>query len=326
MSPLLTVAPMEGLTGAPFRRVHAQFFPEADRYYLPFVTPTQEPKFTERQLKEVAPEVNQAIHAVPQLLTRRAEDFIWAAKTLSDMGYDEVNLNLGCPAGTVVAKGKGAGFLRDPAELERFLNRIFNANLPIAISVKTRLGWNSESEFDLLSDVFSHFPIHTLIIHPRLRQDFYKGQVRRNVLESYRCALQCPLGYNGDILTVEDIKRESTQGFSQLMVGRGLIANPALFRKARGGAAISRKEFDDYTQAIFDSYCDAFGNVKNALMRMKEYWFFWHNLFNGAEKAVKSIYKAKSLEDYQSNCRRILETYSMTEEARFGWFKPLYEP
>ena len=323
MSPLLTVAPMEGLTGAPFRRVHAQFFPEADRYYSPFVTPTQEPKFTERQLKEVAPEINQAIHAVPQLLTRRAEDFIWAAKALSDMGYDEVNLNLGCPAGTVVAKGKGAGFLREPAELEHFLNKIFTADLPIAISVKTRLGWSCESEFDLLSDVLSHFPIHTLIIHPRLRQDFYKGSVRREVLEQYRGVFHCPLGYNGDIVTLNDIKRESTQGFSQLMVGRGLIADPALFRKAKGGSALTRTEFSDYTQAIFNSYCDAFGNLKNALMRMKEYWFFWHNLFNGAEKDVKRIYKAKTLEDYQSACQQIFETYPMTSDAQFGWFKPL---
>ena len=314
---------MEGLTGAPFRRVHAQFFPEADRYYLPFVTPTQEPKFTERQLKEVAPEINQAIHAVPQLLTRRAEDFIWAAKALSDMGYDEVNLNLGCPAGTVVAKGKGAGFLREPAELEHFLNKIFTADLPIAISVKTRLGWSCESEFDLLSDVLSHFPIHTLIIHPRLRQDFYKGSVRREVLEQYRGVFHCPLGYNGDIVTLNDIKRESTQGFSQLMVGRGLIADPALFRKAKGGSALTRTEFSDYTQAIFNSYCDAFGNLKNALMRMKEYWFFWHNLFNGAEKDVKRIYKAKTLEDYQSAYQQIFETYPMTSDAQFGWFKPL---
>lgn len=323
MSPLLTVAPMEGLTGDPFRRVHAQFFPEADRYYLPFVTPTQEPKFTERQLKEVAPDVNQAIHAVPQLLTRRAEDFIWAAKALSDMGYDEVNLNLGCPAGTVVAKGKGAGFLREPAELERFLNKIFSADLPIAISVKTRLGWSNESEFDLLSDVFSHFPIHTLIIHPRLRQDFYKGTVRRTVFEHYRGVFHCPLGYNGDIVTLDDIERESAQGFSQLMVGRGLIADPALFRKAKGGSELTRTEFSDYTQAIFESYCDAFGNLKNALMRMKEYWFFWHNLFDGAEKAAKSVYKAKKLEDYQDACQNIFETYPMRTDAQFGWFKPL---
>lgn len=102
---------MEGLTGYVFRRLHQSFFGGADAYYIPFVTPTQEPRFTERQLKDLAPSVNRGIHCVPQLLTRRPEDFVWAVKTLLDMGYDEVNLNLGCPAGTVVAKGKGSGFL-----------------------------------------------------------------------------------------------------------------------------------------------------------------------------------------------------------------------
>ena len=112
--PLLVVAPMEGLTGFPFRRVHAHFFGAADAYFLPFITPTTLPRFTERQMRELAPGVNIGIKAVPQLLTRRVEDFVWAAKALADLGYDEVNLNLGCPAGTVVAKGKGSGFLREP--------------------------------------------------------------------------------------------------------------------------------------------------------------------------------------------------------------------
>ena len=125
--PLLVVAPMEGLTGFPFRRVHAHFFGAADAYFLPFITPTTLPRFTERQMRELAPDVNIGIKAVPQLLTRRVEDFVWAAKTLADLGYDEVNLNLGCPAGTVVAKGKGSGFLREPAELQRFLDKIFSA-------------------------------------------------------------------------------------------------------------------------------------------------------------------------------------------------------
>lgn len=109
--PELTAAPMEGLTTVVFRRLHARLFGGADRYYLPFVTPTREPRFTERQMRELAPGANEGIPAIPQLLTRSVEDFVWAAKALADLGYQEVNLNLGCPAGTVTAKGKGSGFL-----------------------------------------------------------------------------------------------------------------------------------------------------------------------------------------------------------------------
>ena len=238
--PLLVVAPMEGLTGFPFRRVHAHFFGAADAYFLPFITPTTLPHFTERQMRELAPDVNIGIKAVPQLLTRRVEDFVWAAKALADLGYDEVNLNLGCPAGTVVAKGKGSGFLREPFELQRFLDKIFSADLPIQISVKTRIGWADEQEFDLLADVYNHYPqMKSLTIHPRVRSDFYKGEIRENVFEHYFHTFKMPIGFNGDVITVSDLERVKTKyrPLAHIMVGRALMADPALFRKAKGGAA-----------------------------------------------------------------------------------------
>ncbi len=322
----LVVAPMEGLTGFPFRRVHAHFFGGADAYYLPFVTPTTLPRFTDRQMRELAPDVNIGMRAVPQLLTRRAEDFIWAAKALADLGYDEVNLNLGCPAGTVVAKGKGSGFLREPAELQRFLDKIFSADLPIELSVKTRIGWSSEDEFDLLADVYNHYPqMKSLTIHPRLRTDFYKGDIREKVFQQYFASFVMPIGFNGDVITVSDIEKpnKTYQPLAHIMVGRALMADPALFRKAKGGAPASLKEIENYYDAMLESYCVAFGNVKNALMRMKEYWFFQHNLFEGAERAVKSIYKSKSMTDYQSAKQFIFENCELKQEAYFGWKKDL---
>lgn len=235
-NPLLVVAPMEGLTGFAFRRVHAYFFGQADAYFLPFITPTTMPRFTDRQMRELAPDINVGIKVVPQLLTRRVEDFVWSAKALADLGYDEVNLNLGCPAGTVVAKGKGSGFLREPAELQHFLDKIFDADLPIAISLKTRLGWSDEKEFDLLADVYNHYPqMKSLTIHPRVRTDFYKGDVRENIFKHYFSLLKMPIGYNGDVITTKDIERiENTyQPLAHIMVGRALMADPALFRKAK---------------------------------------------------------------------------------------------
>ena len=167
--PFFSAAPMEGLTGFVWRAAHSRFFGSADAYYTPFVTPTLEPRFTERQLRELAPEVNAGRNVIPQLLTRRPADFVWAARALRDMGYREVNLNLGCPAGTVVAKGKGAGFLRTPSELADFLRIVFDEVQGIDVSVKTRIGWSEESEFEDLADLYAHFPICRLIVHPRLK-------------------------------------------------------------------------------------------------------------------------------------------------------------
>lgn len=319
---------MEGLTGAPFRRVHAKFFGAADRYYLPFVTPTTEPRFTARQLsRELDRDLNRGLNVVPQLLTRRAEDFIWAAKALADLGYQEVNLNLGCPAGTVVAKGKGSGFLQYPDALREFLDRIFSANLPIAISVKTRIGYSHEDEFRVLVDIYNDFAdgMDSLTIHPRLRTDFYKGDLRVHVFNRFFAELKMPIGYNGDIITVDDISRvrHRYKPLKMIMVGRALMADPALFRKAAGGNPATLPEIASFYEALFDSYAQAFQSRKNALMRMKEYWFFQHNLFVGAERAVKQIYKAKTVEDYQAAVETIFENFDLRNDAVYGWKKPL---
>ena len=170
-------APMEGVTGAEYRAVHHRHFPGVDRYYMPFITPTQDRVFTPRELRNIAPERNVGYCAVPQLLTKNAGDFNWAAGELWAMGYDEVNLNLGCPSGTVTAKGKGAGMLADLEGLDRFLDGIFSAARG-KISVKTRLGLRDPEEIFPLLERFARYPISLLILHPRVRQDFYKEPVR----------------------------------------------------------------------------------------------------------------------------------------------------
>ena len=172
-------APMEGITGAVFRRTHHEFVPGIDKYFMPFITPTTQEKLTPRQKRDVLPEYNEGAPAMPQLLTLTAADFIWAANTLASLGYAEVNLNLGCPSGTLTAKGKGAGFLAHPDELDSFLDAVFSA-CTVPISVKTRLGVHDPAEFEALLEIYSRYPVAELTIHPRVRQDFYKGRVRED--------------------------------------------------------------------------------------------------------------------------------------------------
>ena len=298
----LTVAPMEGLTGYVFRRLHQSFFGGADAYYIPFVTPTQEPRFTERQLKDLAPSVNRGIHCVPQLLTRRPEDFVWAVRTLLDMGYDEVNLNLGCPAGTVVAKGKGSGFLRTPAELDTFFGTVFDTlGDDIPVTVKTRLGWSEEYEFADLARIYSHHPIKRLIVHARLKTDLYKGDVRLNVLQAALPLLAIPLGVNGAIV----------------------MADPALFRKARGGEAATHDEIFAFTDALLKDYTAAFSSLKNAVMRLKEYWFFQQFLFENPEKHIKRLFKARTPDDFFAALDAMKNELQIRPEPVYGWRKAL---
>ena len=327
-APRLTFAPMEGLTGIIFRRRHHAMFPGADAYYTPFVTPTREPRFTDRQLeRELSPEGNAGIPVIPQLLTRRSGDFLWAARELHAMGYAEVNLNLGCPMGTVTAKGKGSGFLRDPAALESFLEEIFRADLPVRISVKTRLGWASEAEFEDLLHIYNRFPISELIVHPRLRGDFYRGVPRMQCFEERLPEFRAPAGYNGDLVTVADLRQASARHprLASLMVGRAAIANPALFRLARGGAPCSADELLAFHDALLEDYSRAFGSVGNSIGHMKQYWFYMKNMFEGGDRLFKALLKAKRPPEYFAVLSSLKELQLRPEPAP-GWFRPANVP
>ena len=229
-------APMEGITGAVFRRTHHEFFPGIDKYFMPFITPTTQPGLTPRQKREVLPEYNEGVPAVPQLLTKTAADFIWAANLLGSLGWGEVNLNLGCPSGTVTAKGKGAGFLAHPDELDRFLDEIFSA-CTVPVSIKTRLGVHEPEEFDHLLEIYNRYPICELTIHPRVRQDFYKGRVREDAFAAALPHCPMPVCYNGDLVSERGIREtiERYPALSALMLGRGLLGDPSLVTRVRGG-------------------------------------------------------------------------------------------
>ena len=168
----LYFAPLEGITSAVYRNEHFKHFSGVDRYYMPFVSPTQHHVNTPRELRDILPEHNGNTPVVPQLLTKCADDFLWAAGDLAAMGYKEVNLNLGCPSGTVAAKGKGSGFLGHPEELNRFLDEIFS-RCPIDISIKTRLGVHQPDEFGPILEMYNRYPVKELTIHYEVNLEYF---------------------------------------------------------------------------------------------------------------------------------------------------------
>ena len=173
-------APMESITIYLYRNIYEQLFGEIDKYYTPFIMPNGKRTFKTREFQDVLPEHNEGLHIVPQILTKSSEDFIRTAKELKELGYDEVNLNLGCPSRTVVAKQKGSGFLREPEVLDDFLTEIFEA-LDMKISIKTRIGLRDTEEFEEILSIYNRHPVYELTIHPRLQQEFYKGKPHLDV-------------------------------------------------------------------------------------------------------------------------------------------------
>lgn len=294
-------APMEGLTDSIYRRLHHKHFGGVDRYYMPFLSPTIHRSLTHKEDRELPIADSEAFTAIPQLLTKVPEDFLWAAQVCMDRGYTEVNLNAGCPSGTVVSKGKGSGMLRDPGQLDAFLDLIFS-RCPVSISIKTRLGLENAEEFPQILEVFNRYPIKELTVHPRVRKDFYKEPVRP---EWFVYALENsknPLCYNGDILTKADA--DAVTGVDAVMIGRSLIADPGMLLP--GGTTIAALEA--FLTELLETYTEVFGGSRNAMFRMKENWGLLHSRFDGGDKLWKQLLKTTEVEEYKRITAEILHT------------------
>lgn len=287
----LRFAPLEGMTDAIYRRTHAQCFSCVSQYYIPFLSPTMHHVFTPKELRAILPEYNQGVPTIPQVLAKDAEHFLWAAEELAKMGYSEVNLNIGCPSGTVTAKGKGAGMLRDLVALDAFLGKVC-ADSPIPVSVKTRIGFDSADAWADILDVLAEHPVKEIIVHPRTRQAFYKeGTIH---LEAFRMAAErhLPLVYNGDLFTVADCAAiQAAYPQMPMMLGRGLICNPALAREASGGAPLRVEELRHFHDALWDAYRQD-RTLVQAHSRMRELMIYMSCCFAGAEKAAKAVRKS----------------------------------
>lgn len=299
----IEAAPLEGVTKAVFRRAHRALFSGVDRYYSPFLSPSGDGVFSRRELMDVLPENNEGIPLVPQVLTGRAEHFAWAARLLSDMGWKTVDLNLGCPSGTVVSKHKGAGMLADPEELDRLLEGCFSAaaRCGLALSVKTRIGLDSPERFPRILEVYDRYPMEELIIHPRLRCQFYRGRVD---LEAFAHALSTgknPVCYNGDLFTAADWAAFHARfpSVERIMLGRGLAANPALAEEVRGGPPLTTSRLKAFHDEIYASYDETIPEDNNLLRRMKELWPYFACTGENTSRPLKAVLKARSRGEYR---------------------------
>ena len=301
-------APMEGLTDSTYRRLHNQYFGGVDRYYMPFISPTIHRSLTPRETRELPCADSVPFEAVPQIMTKVAEDFVWAAQQCADRGYREVNLNAGCPSGTVVAKGKGAGLLGQPEVLDRLLDEIFSKT-KIPVSVKTRLGVLEDAEFPKLLEIFNRYPICELTIHPRVRKEFYNGSVHMDMFCYAAQNSKNPLCYNGDLLTlsqVDDLKKEFP-ALEAVMIGRGLIADPGML--AAGGT--EQATLEQFHAELLQTYTALFGGPRNAMFRMKEQWSLWLTRFDDSEKLGKRLRKATDLAEYKAVTNEIFHTLTL---------------
>lgn len=301
-------APMEGLTDGIYRRLHQKYFPGIDRYYTPFFSPTVHRKLTPKEQRELPRADTWQAETIPQILTKVPEDFLWMAQQCKELGYKEVNLNLGCPSGTVTAKGKGSGMLTDLNSLDRFLHGIF-CNAPLPISVKTRIGFHSAEEFSTIMEVFRKYPIKELTVHPRVRTDFYGNTPDMSAFAFALRTSTCPVCYNGDLFRREDI-RDFSQHYPEVdavMLGRGLIGDPGMLSPS----GTTPQLLEDFHEELLEEYIKSFGSARNAMFRMKENWHYLLTNFENSDKLGKALRKTTDVAQYREITRQIIHTLPM---------------
>lgn len=317
------LAPLEGITGYIYRKAYHTYFRPADKYFTPFIVPNQKGVFRSGDLNDILPEHNKGMYLVPQILTNRSEDFIRTAKQIAEYGYDEINLNLGCPSPKVVAKGRGSGFLFETDRLDRFLEEIFEG-LDLKISIKTRTGKYDYEEFEELLRIYNRYPLEELIIHPRVQQDFYKNKPNWDVFEDAVAKSESPLCYNGDIYTKADYEewKERFPEVDAVMLGRGVLRNPMLIeqlaeadesKKSATEADESKKRTTEaggtkngaekervrlFVDKLLADYTEVSGGERNVLFKMKELWFYLGEAFTDSSRYMNQIKKAQNMSAY----------------------------
>ena len=303
------VAPMEGLTDRVWRQAHQKWFGWAGapaKYYAPFLSPPENRVLIKKKMAELAPEANPGAPVVPQLLAKDGALAAWMVGQLRQLGYTEVNLNFGCPSGTVTAKGKGSGMLRDLNKLDAFLTALF-AEAEGPLTVKTRLGVEKPEEFTAVLEVYNRYPIAELTIHPRVMRQQYRGIADREAFAKALPECKMPVCYNGDLTTVEQLRALEADfpTVQSLMVGRGIIADPALFRQALGGPAATKEELRGYLDDLYQGYTALFGSAGCAISRMKGHWFYLIHRFEGSERLEKQLRKLREPWEYETVVNQI---------------------
>ncbi len=347
--PFLSLGPFQGITDAPFRNVFKRHFGGIDKFYTPFFTGIHKEEHAKNlQGEEIDPNCNDVETLTPQILSTDAEEILRFAKQCKELGYKEINLNMGCPFPRVANKKRGCGLLPYPDKVESMLDRVFE-QIDIKFSVKCRLGYFSPEEIDIIIPIFNKFPLSELIIHPRIGKQLYKGEADVERFKALIPYINAPLVYNGDIVSVESFKRirgvieslscgglrvkpamtpiEETSPESVIvdkdpqspvlkgyMLGRGILANPFLAEDICRNASNTPKRSERLHAYVLDLYEDRLhhaGGSPKVLGRMKELWSYLMYSFDEPQDIWRKIKKINALKDYEEAVETVFRSHTL---------------
>ena len=320
--PFLSLGPFQGITDAPFRNVFKRHFGGIDKFYTPFFTGIHKEEHAKNlQGEEIDPKCNDVETLTPQILSTDAEEILRFAKQCKQLGYKEINLNMGCPFPRVANKKRGCGLLPYPEKVEELLERVFE-EIDIKFSVKCRLGYFNADEINAILPIFNRFPLSELIIHPRIGKQLYKGESDVERFAALIPSINAPLVYNGDIVSVESFERihEAVRPVDQFMLGRGILANPFLAEEIANdivrdtsNAPLQQQNKTERLHAyIIDLYEDRLhhaGGSPKVLGRMKELWSYLMHSFDAPQDIWRKIKKINALKEYEEQVEQIFKLH-----------------
>mgnify|MGYP001572214744 FL=1 len=304
--PTLIMAPLQGYTDRTFRQVHSRHFSGIDLAVAPFISTMSQHRLKPSRLKDILPEFNRDLKIIPQILSNNAQDFIFLANTLYDLGHTEINWNLGCPHSKIAKKKRGSGLLPFPEEIDALLKEII-PNINNRLSVKVRLGRKDNREIFNLLPIFNRYPLSEIIVHPRTGTQMYTGMADQDTFGRILENTEHRLVYNGDIVNRNtfELTRHKFPRINHFMIGRGLIADPFLGEDIKQITSQESRilRFKDFQARLFNEYSELFSGPGHLIGRMKGFWTFFGSSFKGdseihTRKALKKIFKSSSLEQY----------------------------
>ncbi len=312
----LSLGPFQGITDAPFRNVFKRHFGGIDKFYTPFFTGIHKEEHAKNlQGEEIDPKFNDVETLTPQILSTDAEEILRFAKQCKQLGYKEINLNMGCPFPRVANKKRGCGLLPYPDMVEAMLDRVFE-EIDIKFSVKCRLGYFSPDEIEAIIPIFNKFPLSELIIHPRIGKQLYKGEADVERFKRLIPYINAPLVYNGDVFSVNGFGRirNAVLPMNRFMLGRGLLTNPFLAEEIRGGAWNAPERTERLHAYVIDLYKDRLrhaGGSPKVLGRMKELWSYLMYSFEKPQNVWRKIKKINALREYEEAVEEVFKSIEL---------------
>lgn len=293
-------APLQGYTDSIFRKLHAEIFGGVDKYYTPFIR-VERGDFRKKDIRELPDETE--LCTIPQIIaSTKPEDIEKMVAMLEEKGYKEVNINMGCPFPMIAKHGMGSGLLADKEAVKAMI-KVLEAHPFMKFSLKTRLGYDDENQIFEMTDIINNFPFTEVTMHPRIAKDQYSGDINHPKFAEFAKVCKHPLIYNGDVTTLDDINKISTvyPTLKGIMIGRGLLMNPALASEYKNGVIMSDKEKKDKSKQL----------IKKLFTQCEE-------LMNGEEQSVAHVkaYFEYLLPDIEKRNRKKVLKANKAEKLR----------